>query len=349
MTRAVHVVAVAARTPVGLRADATAAAIRAGISRVALHPLFVDATGEFVRCGYDATLGAALHGSARLIALGREAQREIARALTSRGTLDAVPLFLTLPEPRPGLSADDRRAVALALAREGAPGVARFEIHEAGSGHAGALSGVARAAALIGGGEAELCVVGAVDSYLEGSTLEWLEENRMLDCAGARSGFPPGEGAAMIALASDDARRRLGLPRLATVRATATELERRDPDGPQGLLGEALTEVFFRVAATLRSPGERFDDLYCDINGERPRVNDLGFALMRTGELFRDPTDYRTAVSQVGDLGVATAVLSCVLAVQAWARGYASGPTALISGASWSGLRAAVLLTSGET
>jgi hypothetical protein len=70
---------------------------------------------------------------------------------------------------------------------------------------------------------------------------------------------------------------------------------------------------------------------------------------MRTGELFRDPSAYLTAVSRIGDLGAATGALSCVLAAQAWARGYASGPNALVAGSSWSGLRGAVLLTSGES
>jgi 3-oxoacyl-[acyl-carrier-protein] synthase-1 len=332
-----------------MRADSTAAAIRAGISRVGLHPIFVDATGEFVRCGYDAALGSDLYGPARLVALGRAVLHEIALALTAGvRVLEAVPVLLALPDARPGLTASDLREVERALTHQRPPRVSRFEIHPEGNGHAGALYGIAQAVARIGRDEAELCVVGGVDSYFEGTTLDWLEENRLLDCERIRGGFPPGEGAAMIALASDAMRRQLGLPCLATVRASASALERRDPNGPEGPLGEALTEVFFRVAGALRRP-ERFDELYCDINGERPRVTDLGFALLRTAELFRDPTDYRTAVSRVGDLGAATGALSCVLAARAWARGYASGPMALVAGSSWSGLRAAVLLSSGES
>jgi 3-oxoacyl-[acyl-carrier-protein] synthase-1 len=350
VTRSVHVVALSARAPVGLRAESIAAAIRAGISGLARHPMFVDANGEFVRCGYDATLGPHFHGPARLVALGRAALQEMALALTGGGrSLGTVPLFLALPDPRPGMNASDRTEIARSLARENAPGIVGFEVTAVGGGHAGSLAGIAQAAEHIASGKMELCIVGGVDSYLEGATLEWLEENRLLDCEGIRGGFPPGEGAAMVALASDATRRQLALPCLATIRATASQFERRDPNGPAGLLGEALTEVFFRVAGSLRPPDERFDDLYCDINGERSRVNDLGFALMRTGQLFRDPTDYRTVVSQVGDLGVAAGALSCVLAARAWARRYASGPMALISGASWSGLRAAVLLTSGAS
>jgi 3-oxoacyl-[acyl-carrier-protein] synthase-1 len=83
-----HVVAVAARTPVGLRADATAAAIRAGISRLGPHPIFADANGEPVRCGFDATLGPKVFGTDRLIALGRHVLIDVARRLAAgRGSL----------------------------------------------------------------------------------------------------------------------------------------------------------------------------------------------------------------------------------------------------------------------
>src|SRR5262245_13199242 len=105
MTRPVHIVALAARTPVGLRAESTAAAIRAGVSRVTLHPMFADAMGEPVRCGYDATLGPAVFGVDRLVALGQFALRQLIGDLTNRGArLGTVPLFLALPDPRPGLT-----------------------------------------------------------------------------------------------------------------------------------------------------------------------------------------------------------------------------------------------------
>lgn len=89
---------------------------------------------------------------------------------------------------------------------------------------------------------------------------------------------------------------------------------------------------------------ERVSDLYCDINDERVRTTDLGFALLRVGERFVDASSYTTSVGQIGDVGAATAPLNCVLAARAWARRYARGPLAIILGASWGGLRGAVVL-----
>src|SRR5579872_1874618 len=311
MSRPVRLVALAARTPVGLTAEATAAAVRAGISRITMHPIFADANGDPVRCGYDATLGPDLHGGERMTALVRPVLADLARALTGERTeLARVPVLLALPDARPGFGAEDRRRVVQALAAARVPGIARLEVRESGGGHAGALAGVAQAAGRISRSEADLCIVAGLDSYLEGRTIDWLEESRLLDREGIRGGFPPGEGAAMVALASDAGRQRLGLSSLATVRSAACENEERDPDGPEGPLGEALTRAFISVAASLRRPGERIDDLYCDVNGERPRVTDLGFALMRTAEFFRAATDYRTAAGRVGDLGAPTGALS---------------------------------------
>jgi 3-oxoacyl-[acyl-carrier-protein] synthase-1 len=92
---------------------------------------------------------------------------------------------------------------------------------------------------------------------------------------------------------------------------------------------------------------ELLHDVYCDINGERSRTDDWGFAALRTGSLFRDPTAYRATASQLGDVGAAAAPLNCVLAIQAWRRAYAHGRNAIIWGASWRGLRGAAVLEQG--
>jgi 3-oxoacyl-[acyl-carrier-protein] synthase I len=79
-----HIVALAARTPVGLRAESTAAAVRARVSRIGDHPIFVDASGEPVRCGRDSLLDPALMGADRLVALARTALREAAEKLAGQ-------------------------------------------------------------------------------------------------------------------------------------------------------------------------------------------------------------------------------------------------------------------------
>jgi 3-oxoacyl-[acyl-carrier-protein] synthase-1 len=215
-------------------------------------------------------------------------------------------------------------------------------------GHAGAVVGLDRAVSLITSGQSGLCLVGGVESYLEADALAWLDGERRVMRGDIRGGFPPGEGAALFAVASDALRRQLGLPSLATVEAVACANETADEKSAEGLQGVALTEVFRRVGSALKSAGQRFDDVYVDINDERARTTDYAFALLRCGARFRDGSQYETMVGKTGELGAASAAFNCVLAATALASGYSRGQHALVSSASWNGLRGAVLLRKGR-
>src|SRR5688500_16625127 len=136
----VHIVALAARTPVGLQADTTAAAVRGGISRISEHPIFVDARGKPVLCGRDARLEPTLIGVQRMAELARSALLEISLKLTmQRPYKRPVSLFLALPEPRPGFDGSDARWLLQTLGRQHAPGISRLAVVGVGEGHAGAL------------------------------------------------------------------------------------------------------------------------------------------------------------------------------------------------------------------
>jgi 3-oxoacyl-[acyl-carrier-protein] synthase-1 len=339
-----HLVALAARTPVGLTAESSAAAIRAGVSRVTEHPFLLDADGEPVLAGYDAALGAEAGVPERLQLLAHSVTQELAsKVRAERLSGLTIPVLVALPEDRPGFSRSVAADLIRALGQAPLPGGCRVAIQELGRGHAGAFLAMEQAVERLSRGQEELVFVVGVESYLDPDVLDWLDADFRLARPARRNGLPPGEGAAGIALASSRFGKQLGLPSHGMVRAVACTREVRDETAPEGQLGEALTDAYLRVGAELVRPEETFDDFYIDINGERPRTTDLGFALLRAGQLFRS-TAYVTSVSAIGDVGAASVPLNCILAARAWARGYASGRTALISGASWTGLRGAALL-----
>jgi 3-oxoacyl-[acyl-carrier-protein] synthase-1 len=345
----VHVIAVAARTPAGFTAEATAAAVRAGISRVGEHPFLINAEGDPLLAAHDKGLDPKLMGGDRHRELVRHALREIGVKLGSAGPLSRqpIPLLLGLPETRPGFDETAAHRLLRACEKEVLPSGDRIVAREAGRGHAGAMNGLAQALERIAGGREELLLVGGVDGYLDADALEWLDADMRLARENRRGGFHPGEAAAMIALVSDGLCRRLGLASLGVLRAVACAEDDGDENAPEGLMGHGLTQVYKLVGSHLALPSERFDDFYCDINGERARTTDLGFALLRTGQLFRDGNSYVSPVRNIGDVGAASAPLSCILAVRAWSRGYAAGRTAIVSGASWRGLRGAALFEQG--
>jgi 3-oxoacyl-[acyl-carrier-protein] synthase I len=348
MKRSVHIAAIAARTPIGVTAEGSAAALRARITRIQEHPFMVERGGGKLYCGRDGRLPPTLLGAPRVAALVQAALAEISAKLTAHEPFpDELALLLALPEERPGFTRDDVRHVSRALAAAPSAALPGLRLERVGQGHAGALEALQRGAARVALGQAEVVLIGGVDSYLEADTLDWLDEQRRLARGGIRAGFPPGEAASIVALASASACRALRLPPLGELLAAECTKETRDPSAGAGLLGEALTQAIVQAA------GDRFEsrayvsDVYCDINGERPRTTDWGFALLRVGAFLRDGTQYVTPVSACGDLGAASAAFNVALSVRAWQRGYASGPRSLIWGASWHGLRAAALIDHG--
>jgi 3-oxoacyl-[acyl-carrier-protein] synthase-1 len=345
MTRTVHIVAAGVRCAVGLTAERAAAAIRAGVSRIAEHPFLSDSADERVFCARDPMIDPTIRGPERLALLAQDALRQVAARLGEhRLPRLEVPALLALPEIRPGFDVDDANSVRRALARSAIENVGDIVVSDVGAGHAGALSALKMAADRVSTGQIDVCIAGGVDSYLHPKTLAWLESDLRLAREGVRSGFPPGEGAALLAVASDGALKRYGLVSQARVRAVSCTHERRRFDSDEGLFGEGLAEAITRVTGDLHPPDDQITDVYGDINGERPRTEDWGFALMRASARFRDGTAYVSPVGQCGDMGAATGALGCILAAQAWRRRYAQGRRALVWAGSWGGLRGAALL-----
>jgi 3-oxoacyl-[acyl-carrier-protein] synthase-1 len=332
------------RCPVGLTAPQTAAAIRAGISRIGEHPYLTDASRAKVLCGVDATLDPVLQGPARFAGLAGPALLQVDAILsTAQAASPRAPLLLALPETRPGFETTDLGAMQKLFGAISLTSIDPAPVSISGTGHAGGLAALRDGIDRIARGQDRICVVGGVDTYLHFGTIRWLDEGRRLAREGTRAGFPPGEAAAFVAIAREEELRRHQLRPLARVNAVACMRESQPFDADEGLQGKVLAEVI--EAATSGLPAEQeISDTYGDINGERPRTEDWGFALMRTTRRFRDGTAYVTPVGSCGDVGAASGVLGCVLAVEAWRRGYAHGSRALVWAGSWNGLRGAALL-----
>lgn len=336
------IIAVGARTPVGLCADASAAAVRAGVSRARSFP-FVTPTGEPIVAAADGCLAPELTGRERMLPLIASTLEEIASAIPS-DAVSAVRVLLALPEARPGFSDDDAQSVLAELRACPSPWRARTEMTIGGRGHAGAIQALGLALAEAARNTA-LVVIAGVDSYLDPQTLVWLESERRLAQPGVRGGFIPGEGAGCLVLASSELRKSRRLPRLASVRSACTAREALLRDSETGSFGVGLSQAVANAvaAAGLRLPDEAADAEYIDINGERYRSEEWGFVAMRVPSAFRT-FNYVAPADCWGDVGAAFAPLAAVLAVRSFVRGYARGPRALVLAGSESGLRGAMWL-----
>lgn len=344
MTTDMHIVAVGARTPVGLRAESSAAAVRAGICRVRYHRLGADTEGDPLRAALDSRLAPEVPGWRRMATLASSAIAEVAeKAASQLPASEKLDVLLSLPETRPGFSDADARRVAQAISQQATRASRRIGVELVGRGHAGALQAMRVAADRFAEGDGAPYVLCGTESYLDEETLEWLGEEDQLARKGNRSGFVPGEAAGALLLLSSTTVRRMRASSLARVRGIGIATETRRIKGDAECVGEGLAKAISAAAAPLRLPEQAIDAVFCDINGERYRAEELGLAMLRIQHAFKT-TDYQLSCDCWGDVGAAAGALGCVLAVQTWRRRYSVGPRALVCAGSEGGLRGAVVL-----
>lgn len=336
----IDVVAVGARTPVGLTAPSAAAAVRAGISRIAEHPYMIDKEGEPYLVAMDRTLDAHDRGE-RLFALGRSAIDEaLASAPLTKDT--RVLLCVALPERGAFFDEVQERGVATRLLRH-VEQRCRASVELIPRGNAAGLYALSLAAEAIRTRAAELALVLGVDSHLDPGWLEHIDEVGRLMSSANRWGYPPGEGAGALLLADAATASASRLPSLARIRGLGIAQEEKKIGTEDVCVGLGLTSALRGALSTLNPPEDHVSAIYCDINGERYRTSEYVYAVLRLSERMHDPTKYVSPADAWGDVGAATGPLLTSLAIASARRGYALGANALVWASSESGLRAAVL------
>jgi 3-oxoacyl-[acyl-carrier-protein] synthase-1 len=336
------VVGVGARTCVGSSAATTAAAVRGGISGLALHPTFVDITGEPVSFAADPILDPDAPVETRLLAMLRSVTEEALAADSSGATVPPDCCLLALPEPRAGLPAGVEARLAAAQAQD--LGLAPDAVRTLQRGHAGGLMALQAAAQWLSQGEFQALLVVGVDSYHDRQTLRALEVQHRLKSSKIRGGFPPGEAAGACLLVRGAVANRAGLRSLLQIRSAATAVEPHPLRATEACLGEGLTAAIASVVQNLVLPQEQITLSYCDLNGERFRNEEFVFAQMRTQDAFVDANNYLSPADCWGDVGAASGPLFVALAAASKLRGYAKGSRPLLWAGSDSGYRCAVAL-----
>ena len=163
-----------------------------------------------------------------------------------------------------------------------------------------ALYEIVRGANEISGGQFPGLVIGAIDSFMDAELLDLLAMNGRIYARQTPYGLVPGEAAALFFIGkADGANRPVG-----TLKALFTGFETEKLSAPQGIVGRGL-------AKPLRQAFETFapDRFLTDLNGERWRSEDLGFAL--SGALIpeRLVADFETPLGNTGDCGAANGMI----------------------------------------
>jgi len=305
----------------------------------------IDQVGDPMPGALDAQLDPTIIGPKRLLGLAETALRE---ACAPRGVVPAsrplLPVYLALPEFRPGFSQEDAQEILSDLTRiEGLP--AELQVVDVfTNGHAAGFFALAKAVEQIQQGAFEACLVGGVESYFHPDTMEWLDANRQLTGTVSRSGFVPGEGAGFCLVMTDRACHQLGLRSMVRVRAVAIGKETKLIKTDEVCLGEGLTATVEDAVNYLNPPTETINKIVCDINGERYRGEEWGFVCLRLSRHFDNPTEYLAPADCWGDMGAASGPLFAMLVHQATKRGYAKGPRTMLWASSEGGDRGVAVL-----
>ncbi len=176
------------------------------------------------------------------------------------------------------------------------------------------------------------CVIGAVDSLVDPSTLEALLDLRMVKTAAIPVGMIPGEAAAFFVLepARGVTARGSEVGALLVAQTTATGRPSFASNGTQADGEGAFAGAVAQTLAT--SAGEPFrGPLVTNLNGDEHRARVWSDMLLRLR-----PTNDITGVPvwlpclAFGDTGAATGCISIAMLAHAWARRYSPAPRALV-------------------
>jgi 3-oxoacyl-[acyl-carrier-protein] synthase I len=338
-----HVVALGARTPLGLSAESAAAALRAGISRLEELSYFVGPESELLTGAHDPLLSERVSYLDRLATMTLDALAQVLRKLASAdGLLPRIHLALALPEARPGFDDADGEQLLYELTRRTAGWGFEHRWEVVGRGHAGACVGFERARAAARDAHT-LWLVGGVDSYFTPATLHAFVRERRLATPTARAGFPPGEGAGWVALASERSMRSWSMASLGMLSGVGTAREPARVLQGEVSRAQGLCDAVLGACAALRLPEQAPTLLLSDINGERHRAEEWGLLQLRLGAQLPTST-YETPTSYWGDVGAASLPLYVALACRNFACEPKPAQRALLWAGSDAGLRGAALI-----
>jgi 3-oxoacyl-[acyl-carrier-protein] synthase I len=325
---------------VGLSAEASCAAIRAGIAgfRQTKH---LDQEQYYVVGAPVPGLPIDRRGTDRLIGM---LAASIEDCLRNREVTDSakIPLLVCLAEiGRPGI-APDAGAVVLAgvqdtLGRTFHPRLSTTICN----GHTSAFDALKLARMCMQTGDAPGCIVAGVDSYLNSESLTWLGAHARLKTPTNSDGVIPGEAAAAI-FASLEPTQPGSLEPCVIGLGFATEAASVLTEDP--MIGLGLTSAARSALSEAEMEMHQVDFRIADVTGESYGFKEQALVV---GRLLRTPKKnfpLWDIAGSIGDVGAAAGVCQLVIAHYAFRKNYAAGERVICCTSAVPGQRAVALI-----
>ncbi len=322
----VFIVNCGVQSPLGTYTSMSAANVRAVIPRVSNHPKFTDEAGQPVKTGMAGYLLTEEKNIRRFISLAKPALEECLEPFAASGLpINQIPLLVGIPKQRDGLDINQLKTLFQeAVQKLESQYRTLFNIEYYPNDHGSGMLALEAAKRKLEREETIFCLVGGMESYLEPSTIKWLEKKGRLKCKNNQNGFTPGEAAGFCLLTTLDTAQYHQLPLLAEIMAVANKTETKSVEKGEICLGEGLTQAMKQVLSLLDEE-EQIAQIYCDMNSQRHRVDEYGYSVLHLGKHFLNPNDITAPANLWGDLGAASAPLLLSLVTESSRKGHAKG------------------------
>jgi 3-oxoacyl-[acyl-carrier-protein] synthase I len=328
---------------VGLNAAAACAAMRAGIAGFAELPCR-DNTGEPIVGAMVPGLVPTLRRDERLLTL---LQMALADCLKSAGLprTNAIPLLVGLAETgRPGGGDVLAGELIPRLGRQLDRAFHRELSRCLPGGHTAAFELLKVARELLQDPAVPACLVAAVDSFVNDSSLAWLEQHGRLKTSDNSDGLIPGEAAAaVIVQRAVEEQTPAASARIAGMGFAFESASVMNEEPLRGLgLAAATKSALVEAAIEMHEVDFRLSD----VTGESYGFKEQALALSRLMRQRREELPLWHAADSIGDSGAAAGLCHFIVAMAAWGKKYGPGSTAACFGSAVPGARAAVILRS---
>jgi 3-oxoacyl-[acyl-carrier-protein] synthase-1 len=330
--------------PVGLTASSACAGLRAGIAGFYELPYWDRDNSPVVGAPVPG-LSLDLQFGPRLVEMLASALRDCLSA--TRGLpIQKVPLLVGLAEPdRPGGGGGPSVAetviaqVQEKLGTQFHPQLSRTIPRGSTAG----INGLQIARDLLRTGDVPGCLVCGVDSYINASSLDWLDRHWRLKRQGHTDGVIPGEAAAVIYVQRPQSGT---TDNLAKVIGLGFGREQAPVLSGEPLLGLGLADAARQALAEAGWGFHEIDFRLSDLTGENYGFREQSLAAARLTRVVRSEESQPIwhAADAIGDTGASAGVVQLAWAAAAWARGFAPGPRAACFTSSVSGERAVAAL-----
>lgn len=203
------------------------------------------------------------------------------------------------------------------------------ELEVVPQGNASMPYSISQAAELIESDPATLCIIGGIDSLLKASTLNWFEQAGRLKSVsyGRHQGLIAGEAVGFTIIEDQAQAEQANRPILARITSLglAEESSPRASGSPSRNSG--LTDACHAALNGIQDKEIRA--LFGDLNGENSRAVEWGMADMRCFKERHDQLQLWTPANCYGDIGAASGTAMANIVTQGFVRGWLQSPVML--------------------